>query len=221
MLSKVLDKAVQKVYIWIMAADPLATREPETPVAMHEHAMDNLRYIRDTMQRASSFTDVPGWGSVAIGLTALFASWLASRQHTLHHWLQVWLCEAVLAAGLGALAIVRKARRTGGSPLAHPGRRFVLSLAPPIFAGALLTVALYNARLGTALPGTWLLLYGAGVVTAGAFSVRIVPLMGLCFMALGAVALFAPDTWGNVMMAAGFGALHVVFGIIIARRHGG
>ena len=114
-----------------------------------------------------------------------------------------------------------KARRAGTTVFSYSGRRFVLSYVPPLLVGALLTGVLVRAGLWSALPGTWLLLYGTGVVTGGAFSVRVVPLMGLCFMALGAAALFGPPTWGNAFMAAGFGALHIVFGLIIARRYGG
>jgi len=115
----------------------------------------------------------------------------------------------------------RKARRAETPLLTGPGRKFALSYSPPILVGVLLTVVLYRAGMTDALPGTWLLLYGTGVVTGGAFSVKAVPVMGLCFMLLGAVALFASASLGTYLMAAGFGGLHIIFGIIIARRHGG
>ncbi len=196
--------------------------EPETePPSLHGRAMDNLRFIRETMERASSFTAVPGWGGVAIGVTALVAALVAARIPDEHEWMWVWAYELPLALLIGGWTMKRKAGVAQLKLLSAPGRKFTLSLTPPLVAGALLSVAMTRHGAFDALPGMWLLLYGAGVVTGGAFSVRVVPVMGLCFMALGALALFAPIAWGNFLMAAGFGALHIIFGTIIARRHGG
>jgi hypothetical protein len=183
--------------------------------------MDNLEFIRETMERASSFTAVPGWGGVAIGVTALAAALIASRVSDEHEWMYVWAWELPLALFIGGWTMKRKAGVAQLRLLSAPGRKFTLSLTPPLGAGAVLSLALWRARAFDALPGMWLLLYGAGVVTGGAFSVRVVPVMGMCFMAIGTAALFAPIAWGNWLMAAGFGGLHIIFGIIIARRHGG
>jgi len=188
---------------------------------LERRAMDNLRYIRETMERASSFTAVPGWGGVAMGVTALAASIMAARQPTRDAWLGVWLVEALVAVGLGAWAMERKARLAGVKLLSGPGRKFALSLAPPLFAGAMLSMVLYRAGMEAWLPATWLLIYGTAVTTAGAFSVPIVPVMGMGMMALGAVAMFCPPSWGNWFMAAGFGLLQIIFGALIARKHGG
>jgi hypothetical protein len=196
--------------------------KPEEHVgpALHARAMDNLSFIRSTMERATAFTAVPGWGGVAMGLTALLATILAHGR-PLAEWLTVWLLASVIALGIGGWSMAVKARRGGTSVFSYSGRRFVLSYVPPLAVGALLTLVLVRADLYHILPGTWLLLYGTGVVTGGAFSVRVVPLMGLCFMVLGAIALLAPPAWGEWLMMAGFGVLHVIFGLIIARRYGG
>jgi hypothetical protein len=193
----------------------------EEPPALHERAMDNLRYIRETMERSAYFTAVPGWGQVVIGSTALVAAYLAWRQTSAASWLYIWLAEAAISLLIAGWTMDRKARALQVPLLSGPGRKVAFSLAPPVFVGALLTVVLYRMGLTGLIPAVWLLLYGTGVVTGGMFSVRVVPVMGLCFMLLGAVALFAPPEWGNFFMAAGFGGLHIIFGAIIARRHGG
>ena len=191
------------------------------PPALHDRAMDNLRFIRDTMERAGSFTAVPGWGQVAIGMTAFAAAWLAAQQPTPLAWLVVWLAEGLLGLAIGALTLARKARAVNSSLLTGPGRRFGLSFLPPMVVGGLLTFALYFAGMQRLIPATWLLLYGTGIITGGAFSVRIVPVMGMAFLALGTAALLAPAAWGDWLLAAGFGGLHIAFGIAIARRYGG
>lgn len=204
-----------------MGSIHLVSPEPEQPVALHDRAMDNLRYIRETMERASAFTGVPGWGQVAIGFTALLAAFVAANQVTFKAQLAVWIAEAVVALLIAGWSMDRKARRVQMPLLTGPGRKVAFSLSPPLFVGGLLTVVLYRAGLTNAIPGVWLLLYGTGVVAGGMFSVSIVPIMGLCFMALGAAALFMPPSLANWFLAAGFGGFHIIFGIIIARRYGG
>jgi len=201
-------------------SSPARARVSE-PVALHAHAMENLRFIRETMERSTAFTAVPGRGMVTIGVTALGAALVAGRTGPSRTWLVIWVAEALLAAVIGAADMARKARAAKVPLLSGPGRKFGLALVPPLAAGALLTVALVGARQLGPVPGLWLLLYGTGVVTGGAFSVRTVPIMGLCFMAAGAAALFAPWELQTPLLAAGFGGLHIVFGILIARRHGG
>jgi len=195
--------------------------QPKQPPALHDRAIDNLRYIRETMERASAFTAVPGWGQVVIGVTALAATYLAAQQPTPRGWLWVWLTEAIISSLIAGWLMDRKARALGVPLLSGPGRKAAFSLSPPMLVGALLTIALFRAGLINAIPAVWLLLYGTGVVTGGMYSVSVVPVMGICFMLLGAVALLAPAAFGNWLLAAGFGGLHIIFGSIIARKYGG
>lgn len=193
----------------------------DEPPALHARAMDNLRFIRETMERAAPLTAVSGWGEVAIGVTASLAALVAARQAAFGAWLAIWMTAALVSLVIAVYAMARKARAVEMPLLWGPGRKFALSFTPPVLVGALLTIVLYRTGLTGLIPGVWLLLYGTGVVTGGTFSVGIVPVMGVCFMLMGAVALFCPAAWGNLFLAAGFGGLHIIFGIIIARRHGG
>lgn len=218
---KVLDSAGARLYNRIVAIVRPIRQAPAQPVALHARAIDNLDYIRATMERAGSFTAVPGVGGITLGGTALLAAALAARMWNADSWLAVWLVEAVLACLIGVAGAARKSRKVKLPLLSGPGRKFLLGFAPPLLAGALLTLALYRAGLLAALPGVWLLLYGAGVLCGGAASVKVVPMMGLCFMAVGTAALFAPAAWGNAFLAAGFGGLHIIFGVLITVKYGG
>lgn len=199
---------------------PVKPYVPTSP-APEVRAAEHLQFIREMMARSGSFTAVPGWGTLAMGVTALPTALIAGLQATPGRWLAVWLLDAALAAGLGAVALWWKTRRSGVSLRSGPGRKYVLSLLPPFVAGLLLTIAVWQGGYVDLLPALWLLLYGAGTITGGAYSVRAIPLMGVGFMGLGAVALLAPFAWGTVLLAVGFGGLHIGFGLIIARNYGG
>jgi hypothetical protein len=183
--------------------------------------MDNLRFIRSTMESAGSFTAVPGRGGVLMGATALFAAFAAHLSASPRAWLQVWMGEAILALVIGLGFSYRKALQNSTPLLSKPFRRFVLAVAPSVFAGALLTFVFYRRGLNQFLPAMWLLLYGAGITSGGAFSVRVVPVMGMSFLALGSIATLAPLSFADPLLAIGFGGFHIIFGWVIARRCGG
>lgn len=196
---------------------------PDQPAAIHEHALNNLRYIREAMERAGAFTSIPGWGGFWIGLTAIAATILAHPYVSTapRTWLMIWLAEAGVAVVIGALAMIRKAHRANVSFNSVPARRFFVSYLAPLIAGAALTFALGRAGHYEILPVAWLLLYGTSFVSSGAYSIRVVPVMGVCFMLLGIAACFVSFPVGNALLGAGFGGIHVIFGIIIARSYGG
>lgn len=202
--------------------DRVPLRRPVTDArAVEAGAEENLRYIREVMARSGAFTAVPGKGSVGMGVTALLAALVAVGQPAPHAWLGVWIAAAVVAVALGVATLVWKARARGVPLRSGAGRKYVLGLLPPLAAAAVLTAACWQAGQVSLLPGLWLLLYGAGTVTGGAFSIRVVPLVGMAFMALGAVALFVPLAWSNALLALGFGGLHLLLGIIIIKHYGG
>jgi hypothetical protein len=188
---------------------------------MHDRAMDNLQFIRETMEAAATFTAVSGWGTVCIGVTALIATAMSTMTDSVTRWVFIWLFEAALSVAISIYAMVRKARAANVPLWSEPARKIVFSFAPPLAVGALLTLVCYERGLFGLLPGVWMLLYGVGVIAAGTFSVRIVPVMGFAFMLVGTLTLFAPLLWARVLMAVAFGGLHLLFGTLIARRHGG
>ncbi|HUK33594.1 MAG TPA: hypothetical protein VLV86_06775 [Vicinamibacterales bacterium] len=193
------------------------------PSALRDHAVDNLRYIRETMERASAFTSIPGWGGVIIGVTALIATAVAEPMTAWspRRWLAAWLVEAVVAAAIGGVSMWAKARRAETRFMSGAARRFFISYFAPLIAGAILTVTIVRSGDIDVLPATWLLLYGAAFVSSGAFSLRVIPVMGVCFMLAGGIAALLPLSVANLVLGAAFGGLHIVFGIIIARNYGG
>jgi MFS family permease len=198
---------------------PIRNPRNSTP-EIHERAMDNLRFIRETMEAAGTFTAVSGWGTVVIGLTAVGAALVADQQRDSQSWVLVWAAEAILAGIIAVWFMWHKAKSASLPLLTGSARKLLFSFSPVFVVGMVVTVAFLQDGMVRLLPGVWMLLYGTAVVAAGAFSVRIVPVMGAAFIAAGTLALFTP-AWGTVLMIAGFGVLHILFGVLIARRHGG
>jgi hypothetical protein len=190
------------------------------PVELHAHAMDNLQYIRRTLERAGEFTAVPGKGGVLMGIVGVVAGWLAVHQPGAAGWLAIWTSAAIVAMAIGITGAALKSRRFRTPLFSGPGRKFIAGFAPSLLAGAVLTAVFYRAGISGFLPGVWLLLYGAAVLAAGSASVRVVPIMGACFMFVGTVALFLPG-WNDVLLPVGFGGLHLIFGTVIAVKYGG
>lgn len=196
-------------------------RGVDEPVNIGDRAIDNLQFIRETMERSTHFTAVPGYGGMLMGATAVVAAYIANAQVLLRDSLVTWLIEAALAFAIGMLAMWQKSKITGGSLVSAPARKFALGFAPPLIVGLIIVLGLWKNGYFYIMPPICMLSYGAAVVCGGAFSVRVVPVMGWFFMALGAIAFAIPTSNGNLMMGASFGLLHIIFGAIIARRYGG
>jgi hypothetical protein len=193
----------------------------DEPVNLGDRAIDNLKFIRETMERSTSFTAVPGYGGMLMGATAIGAAFIAHNQDQLLDSLVTWLIEACLAFSIGLLAMWQKSKIAGQSLLSAPAKKFAVSFAPPLLVGVVVTLGLWRYGQFYLTPPVCMLSYGAAVVCGGEFSVRVVPVMGWCFMVMGALAFALPFSYGNLMMAASFGLLHIIFGAIIAKKYGG
>ena len=191
------------------------------PVQLSDRAIENLRFIRETMERSTHFTAVPGYGGILMGVTALVTAYIASTQVYRRDWLIAWLVEACLAFAIGLLAMWQKSKIAGQSLFSVPAKKFAFGFTPPLAAAVVITLGLWRYEQYEVMAPIWMLLYGTSVVTGGAFSARVVPVMGWLFMALGAFTFVVPAGYGNYLMGASFGLLHIVFGAIIARRYGG
>ncbi len=195
--------------------------EQDKPVNIGDRAIDNLAFIRETMERSTHFTAVPGYGGMLMGATAIAAAYIAAQQIYPRNWLIVWLAEACLAFAIGLLAMWQKSKIVGTPLFSLPARKFAFGFTPPRVCGIAITLGLWRYEHYEIMAPVWMLLYGASVVTGGAFSVKVVPVMGWLFIALGGIAFALPASYGNYLMGAGFGLLHIIFGAIIAWRHGG
>jgi hypothetical protein len=191
------------------------------PRSVSSQAADNLVFIRSAMERSSTFTAIPGAGGAVMGAIGLVAAGVAAQQPMGNRWLATWLGAAAIAAAVGLAAMVHKARTAGLSLTGVNARRFALGMAAPFVAGAAITYALWAVGNFTVMAPSWLLLYGAGVLTGGIFSVPVVRIIGVCFMATGIGAILTPAEWGNLWLGFGFGGLQLGFGAYIARYHGG
>ena len=200
---------------------PLRKETEDQPVNIGDRAIDNVKYIRDMMERSASFTAVPGYGGMLMGTTAIVAAYIASTQVYLVDSLATWLIEACLAFAIGLLAMWQKSKIAGGSLTSAPARKFAFGFAAPLIAGVAITLGLWRYEHYEVMAPIWMLCYGAAVVTGGAFSVRAVPVMGWFFMAFGIAAFALPAVYSNYLMLASFGLTHIVFGAIIAKKYGG
>ena len=203
-----------------MTATPKRPR-PVEPTPIDSGAVEHLRYIRSTIEAAHTFTTVPGKGCIAMGLTALVAVGLESVPPLAPHWLAIWVGAAIVACCAALWFMEQKARAQGLSLRRAVARRFFMTLAPAFLSGAILTTALAGQVDRELMTGMWLLLYGTGLAACGLFAIPAVCTAGLAFMGLGAATLWLPPGSAHIVLALGFGGIHLALGVTIVRHHGG
>jgi hypothetical protein len=188
-------------------------------VRIDSQAVATLRYIRESMDAATSVA-VPGSAGIAMGIVGLLAMVICSAPGLREFWLGIWLASAALGGGLGFALVTRPASLRGLLLYGTPLRKFALCLFPALFGGAVMTGVHWSYGNLHAIPGTWLLMYGCALISASVAATRTIAVMGGAFVALGLLALFLPEGVQIYMLGAGFGGLHVLFGLLIGRtRH--
>ena len=194
------------------------------PVPIESRALGTLSYIRSSIDAAGSLA-VPGMAGVVMGGIGIVAAGIASLPAMGSHWLAIWLVAAFIAFLLGGALMARQAAQRGSTLLFGPFRKFLLCLCPALFAGAVFTLVLWQAQMERLIPGMWLLLYGCAVISAStvtsARNLRAIASMGGIFVTLGLVTFALPAPAHTWALGTGFGALHLLSGILIGRiNHG-
>jgi hypothetical protein len=197
-----------------------AGSEEQMRIDIREQATANLRFIRGAMERAEKVSAASGAAAMAMGGIAIATMALAAPIAALEGQLAVWIVSAFVALCAGSAGSWVKARRNDLVLLGDAGRRFLLCLIPPLLVGAVLTAALWSTQISL-LPAIWMLLYGCGVLAAGTYAAPPVMYMGGCFIVAGLFTHALPAAFGNVLLGAAFGGLHLVFGYQVYRHHGG
>ncbi|HEY4214236.1 MAG TPA: hypothetical protein VGM84_22355 [Steroidobacteraceae bacterium] len=191
---------------------------PSPTVSIESHAAATLRYIRASIEAAGGTVAVSGSASITAGIVGLVAAVVASAPSLRPYWLNVWLWAACVASVLGGGVMARQVYLQGFTLFGAPVRKFITCFAPGLFAGAVMTGVLIQAGSLSSIPGTWLLLYGCALFSTSAPTSRPVAALGGLFALLGLVTYFLPQTLHTVSLGAGFGGLHLVFGLLLHRR---
>jgi hypothetical protein len=190
------------------------------PISIETRALGTLAYIRTSIELSGSMV-VPGMAGVVMGSIGILAAILASTPRWAAHWLAIWLAAGGTAFLVGGALMARQAAQSGHARYLGPVRKFLLCLCPALLGGAVLTIVLWHAGMEYLLPGTWLLLYGCAVLSAStvtiASTMRLLCIMGALFVALGSVGFALPSATHTAILGLGFGALHIIFGLLVGR----
>lgn len=202
----------------------------EPAPALHARgAHEELEYIRRTLDAAGSFSSIPGRGLVVIGLMALAAA-VVNQRVTGAPWddgarpaesLAAWAVLLALSVLVGLWTMARKARRTGQPVWSPVLRKALWGYCAAMLLGGILSGAVIRTGRFDLLPEIWLGCYGSAMIAGGVMSVAPVRWMGISFLALAGAGALLPAQYGLLLLAAGFGVLHLAFGAYIAWRHDG
>jgi hypothetical protein len=204
----------------VQRLNPLAQLQSDVPVSIETRALGTLAYIRTSIESSGSMA-VPGMAGVVMGCIGVIVAILASTAWGGPHWLVIWVAAGGTAFLVGGALMAREAAQSGHARYLGPVRKFLLCLCPALLAGAVLTFVLWHAGIEELLPGTWLLLYGCAVLSAStvtiASTMRLICIMGVLFVALGSIAFALPSGGHTAILGLGFGALHIIFGLLVGR----
>jgi predicted lysophospholipase L1 biosynthesis ABC-type transport system permease subunit len=203
-----------------------------------EEAQENLRMIRELMERSTKYSTFSGLSGVLVGLIAIAGcavqAFVLPRywpEHPVRGFLINWILVVALALLVDFVLTKRRAPLVGKHIRSRLGKQMILAAAPGLGIGVLTTIVLIPWLMDFVYPA-WMLCYGAAVCAVGIFSQREVRRLGWSFLVTGAVTLLLlrfTDLWpyiwersylGLGMTALSFGGFHIIYGLVMWRRGG-
>jgi hypothetical protein len=189
-----------------------------------EQAEDQVALIRSMIDRTTRFTGLPGAACLVAGglaLGAAGASWALGADFTPHgrhgRLAAIWGATALVSAAQVVVLSILASRRRGLPAWTALARRVVVATLPGLYVGAALTEFARRSGLHDALPALWCLAYGASLLGLGLYAGWKANVAGLLFLAAGSLALLGVVPGGNLLMAAAFGGIHLLLGILILK----
>ena len=203
---------------------------------MNQKHQEDLSHIRSMMERSSMFISLSGLSGVFAGISAIVGAGFALNildnnginyfddnqivldQNIIFQLLGIAVLVLISAISFGIFFTVRKSMKNNLPIWTTATKNMLLNLAIPLLVGGVFCLALYQQRyFGLIAPAT-LLFYGLALINAEKYTLTDIKYLGYCELILGCISLFYIGM-GLVFWVIGFGLLHIVYGLIMYKKH--
>ncbi len=200
--------------------------------------IDDLKDIKDLMNRSSKFISLSGWSGISIGIVALIAAFIAHLKiknwYTLNSFdgiingkaidalkedlLIIAAITLILSLGFGIIFTINKSKRINQKLWSKQSKTLLINLLIPLIIGGILCLLfIQKGNYGVVAPLT-LLFYGLALINASSYTIGEIKSLGILNCILGLIGVYQIGI-GIILWGIGFGVLHIIYGILMKIKH--